>query len=79
METCLGPCGNPEARLIEMTGRFTYATNQNLLFEILKPLKAMVRVGSCSWGSLGYREEGGYVGGELVVNVGALVSMGPGI
>lgn len=62
-----------------MTGRFTYATNQNLLFEMLKPLKAMVGVGSCSWSPLGYTEGGEYVGGGLVVNVGALVSMGSGI
>lgn len=62
-----------------MTGKFTYATNQNLLFENLKPLKAMVRVDSCSWGSLAYTEGRGHVGGGLVVNVGTVVSMGPGI
>lgn len=57
---CGGPCGNPEVRP-SREDRFTYTTNQNLLFENLKPLKARVevRVGSYSRGPLGYTEGGG--------------------
>lgn len=46
--------------------RFTYTTNQDLLFENLKPLKARVevRVGSYSRGPLGYTEGGGTCGGS---------------
>lgn len=54
-----GPCGTLRQEIAEK--KFTYATNRNLLFENVKPLKARVEVGvgSCSWGPLGYTEGGG--------------------
>lgn len=69
---CGVPVGTLRRDLVEMTVRFTYAANQNLVFEILKPLKAIVGVGvgSCSWGPLGHTEEEEYMEGGLVVSVG---------